>query len=176
MPFTVYLSSTLKDLEAERAAVRDVLGGDCAVKQSYDASEETLVQSCLNDVAACDLYIGILGLRYGYVPDDGLRNPEKLSITELEYRQAREQGIPRLVFLKDRGAITFDLTDAGTSEHPMHRVLAFRKHVADGAEQRAAQFSTPEGLKVAVVKAVAEFKEKRAKRGADPIKIGRAHV
>ena len=116
MGLTVYLSSTLNDLEAERKAVQEALGDLCVVKHSYRASEEALVESCLNDVAACDLYIGILGLRYGYVPGRGFRNPKKLSITELEYRHALDKGIPRLVFVKDESAIPVTLTDYRTKE------------------------------------------------------------
>lgn len=76
MAFTVYLSSTLADLRAEHQAVKEVLGDEYAVKQSYTASEKDLVASCLQDVASCDLYIGILGLRYGHVPSDGFANAE----------------------------------------------------------------------------------------------------
>jgi hypothetical protein len=36
----------------------------CIVRHSYRASENIAVESCLDDVAACDLYIGTLGLRY----------------------------------------------------------------------------------------------------------------
>ena len=100
MAFTVYLSSTLEDLFDERRAVRDALADLCRVKDSYTASEDALVASCLDDVAACDLYIGILGLRYGYVPVRGFDNPERLSITELEYRHAGQPRVPRLVFVK----------------------------------------------------------------------------
>lgn len=48
MPFTVYLSSTLKDLEAERRGVQEALGDECIVRHSYRASEEALVDSCLS--------------------------------------------------------------------------------------------------------------------------------
>jgi len=89
--YKVYLSSTLKDLEPERAEVTAALGDECVVKHSYRASEDDLVTSCQDDVVGCDLYIGILGLRYGYVPRT--KNPQKLSITELEYERAGEEKI-----------------------------------------------------------------------------------
>jgi hypothetical protein len=97
VPFTVYLSSTLKDLEPERRAVQDAWGDQCIVRHSYQASEDAVVESCLADVAACDLYLGILGLRYRHVPGKPFRNPQKLSITELEYRHAGEKGITRVL-------------------------------------------------------------------------------
>jgi Domain of unknown function (DUF4062) len=75
MTFTLYLSSTLKNLEDERRAIQQALADQRVVKHSYGASEGALVESCLEDVAACDLYIGILGLRYGYVPGGKFANP-----------------------------------------------------------------------------------------------------
>ena len=156
MPFTVYLSSTLKDFEAERRAVQNALGDQCVVRHSYRASEDALVESCLNDVAACDLYIGILGLRYGHVPDKPFRNPKKLSITELEYRDAGDQGLPRHVFLKDESTIAYTLTDAKTKEHLPERIDTFRSQVS--TDQRAAVFSDVPQLREHVLKAFSAFK------------------
>jgi len=166
MPYTVYLSSTLDDLEAERRAVLEALSDECAVKQSYTASTEALVKSCLADVAACDLYIGIIGLRYGYVPASKLCNPKRLSMTELEYRQAVTKNRPRLIFLKDKDAITFDKTDAAADENKMERVRDFRKRASGGDDQRPAEFRTVDQLKLAVVKAFNEWKKTRSDPGA----------
>ena len=49
------------------------------------------------DVATCDLYVGIFAHRYGHVSNHD--NPERRSITELEYRHAEALGFPLLVFL-----------------------------------------------------------------------------
>ena len=84
----VYLSSTLNDLGPERQAVKEALGGECTVVESYTADERRVRESCLADVEGCDLYIGIIGLRYGFIPPG-----EKCSITELEYDKARERKI-----------------------------------------------------------------------------------
>jgi hypothetical protein len=43
------------------------------------------------------MFIGIFAWRRGYVPE--VDNPEKLSITESEYRAASECGKPRLIYL-----------------------------------------------------------------------------
>jgi formylglycine-generating enzyme required for sulfatase activity len=158
MPYTVYLSSTLADLEDERKAVQDALADQCVVKHSYRASEHALVESCLGDVAACQLYIAILGLRYGYVPPD--RNPEGLSITELEYQHARSMRTPRHVFLKDPRAIAYTHTDAGTKEHPMGKIESFRERVA--RDQRPMIFSSIPQLREQVLKAFNDFKEQKS--------------
>ncbi len=75
----LYLSSTLSDLQDERRAVRDVLSGDYTVVESYEADPQPLWKSCVADVAKCEIYIGIVGLRYGFVPPG-----QGKSITELE--------------------------------------------------------------------------------------------
>lgn len=157
MNYTMYLSSTLTDLEAEREAVRQALSDECVIKHSYLASERALVDSCLEDVAKCDAYILILGLRYGYVPEAGVGNPKNLSITEVEYERASNK--PRLVFIKDEELVPFALTDAKTKEHPLERIESFRKRVS--LDQRAAVFKTADDLKLAVVKAFNAFKEDR---------------
>ena len=73
----VYLSSTLNDLGPERQAVKDALGSECTVAESYTADERSVRESCLADVVGCDLYIAIIGRRYGFIPPGEAR-----SITE----------------------------------------------------------------------------------------------
>src|SRR5882762_8764047 len=105
MPRThdVYLSSTLRDLGDEREAVEEVLTKQgYGVKQSYSADEHSVRESCLADVARCAIYVGIVGLRYGHCPSDtgaAAQPPTpslspSLSITELEFEQARSLGKP----------------------------------------------------------------------------------
>ena len=117
-----------------------------------------LVQSCLDDVAACDLYIGILGLRYGYVHGKPFRNSKKLSITELEYRHAGDKDLPRHVFLKDESRIPYTLTDAKTKEHSPERIEAFR--LMARTDQRAAFFKDLPDLREGVLKAFSDFEKK----------------
>lgn len=155
----VYLSSTLSDLEPERAAVKEVLTGEAIVRDSYKAHEEDLRESCVRDIAECDLYIGILGLRYGFIPPGEIK-----SITHLEYEAAARAQVPRLVFIKDENAITLPKTDARSGEHPPQLIDDFRKQVSSGdpSEPRPAMFSTLEQLKLGVQKAVADFRARRA--------------
>lgn len=140
----VYLSSTLNDLFPERQAVKEVLGGECVVVESYTADERSVRDSCLAYVAGCELYIGIVGRRYGFKPDG-----ESRSITELEYRQAVARGIPTLVFIKDDDEIKGKFHDAVTQENPPQLIEAFRQQIAS----RAAVFKTAEDLKAHVLKA-----------------------
>ena len=95
----VYVSSTVADLRAERAAVFDWLRlARHQAVDSYLPDSDTVRDSCLDDVAACDLYVLIAGHRYGFQPAQD--NPEGLSITQLEFRRAGEAGIPRVALLR----------------------------------------------------------------------------
>lgn len=95
----VYLSSTVLDLQAERRAASDwlIAAGHQPV-HSYVADSETVRDSCLADIAGCQLYLLLLGHRYGYVPEAG--NPQGLSITHMEFRRAGELGLPRIALLR----------------------------------------------------------------------------
>jgi hypothetical protein len=162
----VYLSSTLNDLSAERQAVKEALGGECIVKESYIADERSVRESCLADVAECDLYIGIVGRRYGFIPPG-----ESLSITELEYKHARQCNLPTLVFIKDDAVITLPLSDAGTGEHDPKLIDAFRQLISNGSDNapRGAFFKTSEELKYKVEKARNKYFERHGKPPPKPI-------
>jgi len=91
----VYVSSTIVDLEAERRAVIDwLVAAQHQVVHSYRPNSHTVRDSCLADVDTCDVYVLIAGHRYGFQPPGD--NPEQLSITQLEFRRAGQQGRPRV--------------------------------------------------------------------------------
>src|SRR6516164_9620947 len=96
----VYVSSTIVDLKQERQAVVDWLrAARHQAVDSYLPDSDTVRNSCLDDVDTCDLYVLILGHRYGFQPSDD--NPEGLSITHLEFRQAGQSGKPRIALLNN---------------------------------------------------------------------------
>src|SRR4029434_1224873 len=85
----VYVSSTYEDLNSHRAAVLQRLRGvyDVECMEDYPASDERPTDRCLRDIDACDYFILILGLRYGFQP--ALDNPDGKCIHHLDYAQAR---------------------------------------------------------------------------------------
>ena len=77
----VYVSSTVADLRAERAAVFDWLRlARHQAVDSYLPDSDTVRDSCLDDVAACDLYVLIAGHRYGFQPHRIIRRGCRLRI------------------------------------------------------------------------------------------------
>jgi hypothetical protein len=106
LTLNIYISSTYEDLKEYRDAVARILrkieDAKIIAMEDYVAKDQRPLQKCLQDVASSDIYVGIFAWRYGYVPNDVKdENPNNLSITELEYKKAKEKGIPCLIFLWD---------------------------------------------------------------------------
>ena len=114
---TIYLSSTYEDLKEYRQAVFEDSrknGYEVIAMEEYVATDSRPVEKCLKDIhERADIYVGIFGFRYGYVPPgEHVRECQYtaqhddwqgLSITELEFRYAKEEArIPCLVFVLKR--------------------------------------------------------------------------
>ena len=81
----VYISSTFEDLQDYRkevAASIHRLHHDDVAMEYYVAEDTRPVERCLEDVAACNVYVGLFAYRYGFIPEEN--NAARLSITELE--------------------------------------------------------------------------------------------
>ena len=105
-------------VDAAKAAVARA-GHAVCVKEYFSARDQTPRSYCTEKVQQCDVYIGLIGLRYGSRVD----GEEDLSYTELEFAVASgetEQGtkIPRLVFvqLAERTAVMRPSIDRYFSE------------------------------------------------------------
>jgi hypothetical protein len=130
----VYVSSTIADLDRERRAVMEWLvdAGHQGV-HSYLPDSDTVRDSCLADVDTCDLYVLILGHRYGSRPEQD--NPQGLSITHLEFRRAGQSGIPRIALLST-GILDMSLSDVADPQR-LARVSAFRDEVPARCARRS---------------------------------------
>jgi hypothetical protein len=143
----IYISATYGDLKEHRDKVYHALrqlGHDAIAMEDYVATDQRPLAKCLEDVAACDLYVGIFAHRYGHVPDHD--NPDRRSITELEYHHAGDRGIPRLVFLVDPAASWLpQWMDAFTGDGEQgRRIRALREEL--GGERLVGFFATAEEL------------------------------
>jgi hypothetical protein len=92
------------------------------------AADLPAAELCAERVRSCDVYVGVLGTRYG----SPVRDRPEVSYTELEFDTATEAGLERLVFMLDTGA-----EDVGI---PAQRLIdlefgarqeAFRRRVQD---------------------------------------------
>ena len=66
----------------------------------FPAAGQPAAQLCAEKVRECDVYVGVLGTRYG----SPVRDRPDVSYTELEFDTATEAGLGRLVFLLDTAA------------------------------------------------------------------------
>ena len=93
----IYISSTYSDLKEFREEVYRALrklGHDVVAMEDYTATDQRPLDKCLDDVAGCDVYLGIFAWRYGYIPPE-----QDKSITELEFRAAVNNQKLCLLFL-----------------------------------------------------------------------------
>src|SRR5215470_7597185 len=119
-PLRVFLSHT-SDLgkpddkgSLVAAAVQAVLRARHAVTDmAYFAARDTSpADVCVDVVGQSDVYVGIIGLRYG----SPVRDRPDVSYTELEFESAGKRGLPRLIFL-----IREDSADLATADEPPER-------------------------------------------------------
>jgi len=66
----------------------------------FPAANQPAAQVCAERVQSCDVYVGVLGTRYGSL----VRGNPRVSYTELEFDAATEAALDRLVFLLDTDA------------------------------------------------------------------------
>jgi tetratricopeptide (TPR) repeat protein len=98
----VTVSSTFRDLEKHRLALLAAIGQSSLkpVCMEDDAAKlEDVIDSSLQKVRDGSAYIGIIAHRYGQTPECPRRNPDRLSITELEFNEAQRLNRPILLFI-----------------------------------------------------------------------------
>jgi tetratricopeptide (TPR) repeat protein len=93
----VFLSSTYTDLTEHRKAAHDALeqlGLHVIWMEAFGARPEESTKACLDEVAECELFVGIYAHRYGYIPVGS-----SVSITEQEFDHAQKLGKPIFGFI-----------------------------------------------------------------------------
>lgn len=155
---TIYLSSTYEDLKDYRQVVFDALrraGHRVFAMEDYVAADQRPVAQCLKDVEDADIYVGLFAFRYGYVPPENHGNPNKLSITELEFRHAEALKKPCLTFFVDEKTPWPNVfSDAYHADDKGKRIKTLRQHLL--SEKLASSFSAPHELSTLVLAAVAK--------------------
>ena len=134
---------------AEAAVTR---AGDAVTDMAYfGARDDKPADFCQGQVRDCDVYVGLIGLRYG-VP---VRDRPELSYTELEFETATETDKPRLVFLlNEDAALPIPAASLLDSDPQLQtRQRAFRKRLL-GAGLIVAMVASPEQLELELLHAL----------------------
>jgi hypothetical protein len=126
----VMLSSTFTDLEQHRAILIRAIKGqgltDVAMENDTAKPHVDVIDSSLQmvrDAAACIL---LISRKYGQTPPSPDRNPENLSITELEFNEAQKLGRPILLFVMSDKHLLRE-ADVETDPGKKNKLNAFRE-------------------------------------------------
>ena len=159
----IYVSSTFSDLEDYRKQVSVALrrlGHEDVAMEYYVAEDRRPLDRSLDDVASCDVYVGIFAWRYGYIPKAG--NPEQKSITELEYRRALATGKTCLIFVISDDA----LWPAAKMEFAaISRIQALREELTNSDRHIVSRFGNTDELTRKVNEAVIEWEKQTGLTG-----------
>jgi len=128
----------------------------------FAAADQAPARVCAERVRGCEVYVGVLGTRYG----SPVRDRPEVSYTELEFDTATEAGLDRLVFLLD--------TDAADVGIPLSRLIdrefgarqdSFRHRVQDSG-LTTQSFANPDALGRLVERSLRDLAETRARIGS----------
>jgi hypothetical protein len=99
----VMVSSTFTDLKEPRAALIKAIDrqGMKAIVMENDSAKPAgdVIESSLQMVRDSSAYVVVISHKYGQIPECPVRNPERLSLTELEFNEARRLNRPVLLFI-----------------------------------------------------------------------------
>ncbi len=143
------------DLANERDAVFRCLASfnfEVVNAESWGPNGESSWERIQNEIESCDVFLLLIGERYGWIPDKGPMAFKSLSVTHIEYQEAKRVDIPILPFLKE-----LDYGSDSTSQDAKRRD-SFCKEVSDWASGHfIAKFKLASDLADKVSKAVIDL-------------------
>jgi hypothetical protein len=133
--YTVFISSTFKDLEDERESLIKAtleIGHIPVGMEMFNAADESQWDVIKRTIQECDYYVVIIGHRYG-----SLDLSEQISYTEKEYDYAVSKGIPVLAFvINDKARRPSTDSDRESDPIRIQKLNAFK----DKASKRMVNF------------------------------------
>lgn len=94
----IFISSTSEDLVNERSQVLEGvrhLHFEHVAMEYFGADPRKPIEVCLDEVRRSDVYLGIIGHRYGTIVEETGK-----SYTHMEYEEATRIGLPRLIYFR----------------------------------------------------------------------------
>jgi tetratricopeptide (TPR) repeat protein len=149
-----YVAAVERAISAAGHVVVDMVG--------FPAADQAPAQVCADRVRGCEVYMGVLGTRYG----SPVRDMPEVSYTELEFDTATEAGLDRLVFVLDMDAenVGIPLTKLVDSEFGA-RQDAFRRRVQDSG-LTTQSFASPAMLGQLVERSLRDLADTRRRIGS----------
>lgn len=157
------VSGTFTDLIAHRAALIKAIKGngltDVAMEND-SAKPVDVIDSSLQMVRDCSAYVGIISRKYGRTLKCPHRNPENVSISELEFNEAQRLNRPILLFIMGEKHPVLE-EEIETSAAKRRKLKAFRER----AKKMTPDSSVPRVY--ATFNSLEEFKEQAAQAVAN---------
>lgn len=153
----IFVSSVQKELQAERAAVRDFVRSDALLRRFFDvflfedlpASDRRADEVYLDEVGRSGIYLGLFGDEYGSEDAAGV------SPTEREFDHATALTKPRLIFVK---------SSDDSRRHPKMRALIAKA----GSQLIRRRFGAVPDLTAGLYASLVEQLERWGKLGTRP--------
>lgn len=154
---SVFVSSTYKDLVPCREAVKDQItrldmrfrGMEHFGADPHMAPAAKIVE----EVRAADVYLGIFGVRYGYIDQ-----ATGLSMTELEFNEAKGTGKPMLLYVIHEDA-PVKVSDIESNPQGKEKLDSLKKRIL--SQHTVYQFSDREDLARQVYQDLGKLKQAR---------------
>lgn len=113
--YKIFVSGVQKELKEERYAVKDFISNDVLLREYFDvflfedypAKGKSSEKVYFDEVRGCDIYIGILGYKYGIVTKG------KISPTEAEFREAQKKQKIILIYIKGENGTKDQIREKG---------------------------------------------------------------
>lgn len=104
--YRVFISAVQSEMATERRAVKDFILGDALLSEYFSvflfedapAGSKSAEKAYLDEVKKADIYIGILGKKYGNANTNGI------APTDAEYREAKKTDKHVLIYIKGKNA------------------------------------------------------------------------
>ena len=126
----------------------------------FAAADQAPARVCAERVRGCDVYVGVLGTRYGSPVRDRLG----VSYTELEFDTATEAGLDRLVFVLNTEAEELGIPASALIDREFGaRQDAFLRRVQDSGLTMQS-FASPAGLGQLVERSLRDLADTRQRR------------
>lgn len=147
-PWRIFVSSTYEDMIPYREAVSEALTSIEHLPigmEHFVSNPDRSLDVCLTDVRRCQLYIVLVGMRYGSVDKETGK-----SYTELEYEEALKNKIPVLAFVINENECPVLPKFVDTGEYAQ-KLKQFKSRLD---ERMTSRFTSAEHLKELVIRSV----------------------
>lgn len=132
----VYVSATSRCSLHERKVVEDLLSGLGLRSWQFESSaasspQSSLYQLCRIEMDRAELFIGIYGDNYGWIPPEDYYGKNTtdgvISFLEMEYHWALQRGIPMMIFF--HAGVTDSLKAKPAEDQDNTKLLALRQRI-----------------------------------------------